>query len=140
MIPSFPASPRHLFRLIGKLDHAFASLLQGRDTETGDLLPGFDRGRKVNTTEKVRIKSLIERTRVAVTNVMANGDIEEDDGTDTAATEDEEGDLILDEIEDDVPQMTDWSMQVAKVYDITLVTLGESLQGPAIGIRTEPYG
>lgn len=119
------------------MDHAFSSLLQGQDIETGERLPGFDLGRKVSTTEKVRIKSLIERTRVSVTNALSKGDFEEDD---EPGTPDEEGDLILDEVEDDHANDENFDMQTAKVYDRTLVEIGTTMDGPAIGIRTEPYG
>jgi len=118
------------------MDHAFASLLRGQDIETGERLPGFDLGRKVSTTEKVRIKSLIERTRVSVTNAMSKGDFEEDT---EPTTPDEEGDLILDAVEEDVSESEDYTMQTAKVYDRTLVEIGSTMDGPAIGIRTEPY-
>ncbi|KAG8630401.1 hypothetical protein KVT40_002020 [Elsinoe batatas] len=138
MIPAFPAAPRQLFRLIGKLDHAFASLLQGRDVDTGEPLPGFSTGRKVSTTEKVRIKSLIERTRISVANVMAAGDIE-DEEEEVDTEEGLEGDLVLDDVDDPEPTNDeDWDMDVAKVYDKTLVEIGDSLDGPEIGIRTEP--
>ena len=137
MIAAFPAAPRQMFRLLGKMDHAFSSLLQGQDIETGERLPGFDLGRKVSTTEKVRIKSLIERTRVSVTNALSKGDFEEDD---EPGTPDEEGDLILDEVEDDHANDENFDMQTAKVYDRTLVEIGTTMDGPAIGIRTEPYG
>jgi len=137
MITSFPAAPRQMFRLLGKMDHAFASLLQGQDIETGERLPGFDFGRKVSTTEKVRIKSLIERTRVSVANAMSKGEFEEDLETRTPP---EEGDLILDEVEDDHAGDENYDMQTAKVYDRTLVEIGTIMDGPAIGIRTEPYG
>ncbi|PSK53832.1 hypothetical protein B9Z65_7638 [Elsinoe australis] len=141
MIPAFPASPKHLFRLVDKLDHAFASLLQARDIDTGEPLPGFSTGRKVSTTEKVRVKSLIGRTRMSVANVMAKGDLEEDEEEpeEEGDEEDLEGDLIMDEIDDNGGGGNeDWNMDVAKVYDKTLVEIGDTLDGPEIGIRTEP--
>lgn len=147
MIAAFPAAPRPLFRLLGKLDHAFASLLQGRDIDTGDALPGFSMNRGVSGTEKVRIKSLVERTRICVVDVMSRGDYEEDE--DTLDEEENEqsgmdGDLVLDEtvdlnVDGDADD-EDWDMQVALVYDKTLVELGETMEGPEIGIRTETTG
>lgn len=142
MIPAFPASPRHLFRLIEKFDHAFASLLQGKDVETDESLPGFSfGGRKVSTTEKVRIKSLIERTRVSVTNLLATGDFEAEGEESMMDDEDDdmEGDLIVDGggANDFVTGGgDDWDMDVAKVYDKTLQQIGDSMDGPSIGIRT----
>lgn len=134
MIAAFSASPRQLFRLLGKLDHAFASLLVGRDVETDEPLPGLQGRRGVSVTEKVRIKSLVERTRICVVETMAKGEFEEE--VQDADMDDEQdnldGELIMDE--DEVSD--DWDMMVAKVYDKTLVELGDSMDGPAIGIRT----
>ena len=138
MIPAFPASPRQMFRLLGKLDHAFASLLQGVDIDTGHALPGFRTSRGVSGTEKVRIKSLVERSRVCVVDVMAKGEFDEDDeaGQDDPVESDLEGDLILEEV-DDMAEAEDWTLAVGKVYDRTLVEIGDTMDGPAIGIRTE---
>ncbi|KAL1304331.1 hypothetical protein AAFC00_000732 [Neodothiora populina] len=145
MIPAFPASPKPLFRLLGKLDHAFASLIQQRDIDTGDPLPGFSMRRGVSGTEKVRIKSLVERTRVCVVDVMSKGEFEEDDylsAADESAQSDLDGDLVLEgpdelDLEEEL-ESEDWEMYVARVYDKTLVELGDSMGGPEIGIRTEP--
>lgn len=143
MIPAFPAAPRPLFRLLGKLDHAFASLIQQRDIDTGDPLPGFSMRRGVSDTEKVRIKSLVERTRICVVDVMSRGEFEEDDSPfqEESAQSDIEGDLILEEpadldVDDDAED-DNWDMMVARVYDRTLVELGDTMEGPEIGIRTE---
>lgn len=123
-IPSFPPAPRSMFRLLEKLDVAFASLVQGKDAETGETLPGFEGRRGVSGTEKVRIKSLIERTRVVVVEVMTRGEyeIEEESG------EGGDEDMM------DLDAETDFAMEVARVYDRTLVELGDTLGGPSIGI------
>ncbi|KAK4994502.1 hypothetical protein LTR66_005473 [Elasticomyces elasticus] len=157
MIPGFPASPRALFRLLDKIDHAFASLLQGHDVETGEVLPGFVGRRGVSGTEKVRIRGIVERTRVCVVEVMRGDEFEaEDDGS---GNEDEEDDddadgLVLENAGEDAEMgMSEldsargldngdagaggWDMQIAKVYDRTLVELGDSLDGPAIGITAD---
>lgn len=141
MIPAFPAAPRQLFRLLGKLDHAFASLLQERDIDTGEPLPGFSMRRGVSGTEKVRIKSLVERTRICVVDVMSKGEFEEDDEStfpDESAQSDLDGDLILEDsgelnLDVDEDDYENWDMRVAKVYDKTLVELGETMDGPEIG-------
>ena len=146
MIPAFSAAPRPLFRLLGRLDHAFASLLQGRDIDTDEPLPGFSMARGVSGTEKVRIKSLVERTRICVVDVMNRGEFEEDDEDESTqedtAESDMDGDLVLDDpidVDDDIED-ENWDMHVAKVYDRTLVELGETMEGPEIGIRTERQG
>lgn len=38
---AFPPVPTATFQVLKKLDHAFASLLVGRDVESGEGLPGF---------------------------------------------------------------------------------------------------
>ncbi|CAD0014921.1 unnamed protein product [Aureobasidium pullulans] len=130
-----------------QLDHAFASLLVGRDVSTDEILPGFNAGRGVSGTEKVRIKSLVERTRICVVEVVNRGEFDEDDDLDEPSPEDTDmdGDLILDE--DDGPQYInvddteddDWNMQVARVYDKTLVELGDSMDGPPIDLKNGNY-
>ncbi|KAI5202657.1 hypothetical protein E4T39_04638 [Aureobasidium subglaciale] len=145
MIPAFPLAPKSLFRLLGKLDHAFASLLVGRDVATDEPLPGFNTGRGVSGTEKVRIKSLVERTRICVVEVVNRGEFDEDDDflPDSPKDTDMEGDLILDDDGpedinvDDMEDDDDWNMQVARVYDKTLVEMGDTMDGLPIGIRTE---
>jgi hypothetical protein len=129
-IPGFPASPKTMFRLLDKLDSAFASLIQGKDVETGEPLPGINGRKGMTGTEKVRIKSLVERTRVTVVEVMNKGEYEEevDEESETEADDDDMGDY-------DYDAGTDFAMEVAKVYDKTLVELGDTLEGEAIGLR-----
>ncbi|KAI9817266.1 MAG: hypothetical protein M1827_001379 [Pycnora praestabilis] len=123
-LPAFPPAPRTMFQLLHKMDYAFASLLQGRDIESGEALPGFTNTmRTLSTTEKVRLKSLVERTRLVVVEVMRSGDVEEE------AKEDTETDIEYDDedMEDEVEHVERWDMEIARVYDKTLVELGESI-------------
>jgi hypothetical protein len=134
-LSGFAPSPRATFRLLGKLDLAFASLLQGRHIETGESLPGFETGKGVNGTEKVRMKSIVDQTRVCVVEVIGNyeGEIEEDVVEDE--TEDEvEADNDLGEGIDDED---DYEMGIAKIYDRTISELGRTIGGTPIGIITE---
>ena len=151
IVAGMPANPKHLFRLLAKLDHAFASLLQGRDVESGERLPGFENRRGVSGTEKVRIRSLIERTRRSVMESLKSREMEDPPGSDPEEGEDkmdvedgtdDNGELIL---EGDGPFASDqeeesWEMQIAKVYDRTMVELGDSLEVPNIGVLTEGRG
>jgi hypothetical protein len=143
-LPSFPPSQNSTFRLLGKLDIAFASLLQGHHVETGELLPGFETGRKVNGTEKVRLKSLVDQTRMTVMDVIGIAGVEEDESVnDETETEDdfETGDEmnIDDEVgnERDEERFGEREMGVAKIYDRTVVELGDTLGGSPIGIITD---
>ncbi|KAB5539310.1 meiotic recombination protein DMC1 [Coniochaeta sp. 2T2.1] len=145
----FPPSPNATFSLLRKLDHCFASLLLGKDIDTRESLPGFEVASQggMTATDKVRCRSIVEQTRVEIVNVMSNaqqgGDDEEDqeededddmDGdyvtpTETDRESEAEGSVapssMYGEGEDDDDDRL--AMDVAKVYENTLVQLGESI-------------
>ena len=135
-LPSFPFQPRPTFQLLHKLDLTFYSLLRGTDAETGDILPGFEGGKvKLSTTEKVRMRGLVERTRVAVVEVAAKGESVADAGS-VAQTDTEDGFTTNDDNDDEDVAMDGtqvegnhgrWEMEVARVYERTIVELGTSL-------------
>ncbi|OCK84561.1 hypothetical protein K432DRAFT_257551, partial [Lepidopterella palustris CBS 459.81] len=129
-LPGFAPSPKTTFKILDKLDLAFASLLQGHNIETGEALPGFEGGRGISTTEKVRMKSVVERTRVTVVDIMSVGDVHPDDGEEHMDTDEDDS---MDEDENDVEGNL-WEMDIAKVYEITIGELGDTLGGPPIGI------
>lgn len=141
IIPAMPPTPKQLFRLLSKLDHAFASLLQGRDVDTGDALPGFNTGRGVSGTEKVRLRSVVDRTRKCVVEAFRSADFEietvvSDD--EMQIEDDDDGGLVVEGDEDeDEEEDPAFEMQIARVYDRTVVELGDSLETPSIGIITE---
>ncbi|KZF24262.1 hypothetical protein L228DRAFT_245169 [Xylona heveae TC161] len=134
-LPSFPPAPRTTFNLLHKLDLAFASLLQGRDLSTGEVLPGFETSsRALSTTEKVRIKSLVERTRVVVVESMRRGEYEEEEEEEEDDTNDESNGNDEDDTDMDFGDEADrWEMEIARVYDRTIVELGESLGNDPAG-------
>jgi hypothetical protein len=148
VVTAMPPSPRSLFRLLGRLDHAFASLLQGRDVETGEVLPGFEGRGRISGTEKVRIRSLVERTRVGAMEAFKRGEFEYEDGDEidrrAAAGNDEDTDMDdgLLVLEGDGEEEVDesWNVQLSKVYDATIVELGDSLEEPSLGVITEGRG
>ena len=89
------------------------------------MLPGFETCKGLNTTQKVRIKSLVERTRVLVVELMASLEpMEEDESDDDGSASEEEGMQTS-----DLEPVGRWEMEVAKVYDRTLVELGDVLGG-----------
>jgi hypothetical protein len=126
-LPAFPPAPVATFKLLRKLDHAFASLLKGEDTETGEILPGFEKGKKagLSGTDMVRCKSLVEATRVLIVEVMSKEvELEREDeesGMDTDTTSIDR-DTIWD-IDEDVHDM-----DVARVYEATMTQLGGALE------------
>jgi hypothetical protein len=139
-LPGFSAAPRPTFRLLERFDIAFASLLQGRHVETGDSLPGFETGRRVTGTEKVRMKSIVERTRGVVAEVMSKGGDEDAESRVEDVTDVETGDeMDVDDTEDeeDEDDIGGIEMSVARVYDRTVVELGDTIGNTPIGIITD---
>ncbi|KAI9055524.1 hypothetical protein LZ554_000472 [Drepanopeziza brunnea f. sp. 'monogermtubi'] len=114
-ITAFPFSPKATFVLLGKLDHVFSSLLKGEDCVSGEILPGFSGGMRagLSLTHMVRCKGLVEATRVLVVDVMGRSGKIETEGED--------------EDEDDAGTGADWEMEAARVYEMTIMRLGESL-------------
>lgn len=136
-----------MFSLLRKLDFCFASLLLGQDVETKETLPGFENGVKgvMTKTHMVRCKSIVEQTRLVVVEVMNkqigpeiepdDDDDNDDDDMDTdteletdynatdSATEDRG---FVDPNWDD--EDDDLLMDVARVYERTLIQLGEVLR------------
>lgn len=147
-LPDFKPAPIPTFRILNKLDHAFCGLLQGKDSTSGDPLPGFESGPKVTTTEKVRLKSIVERTRLTVVEILSREIVEEDEGRVLVVTDDEsrteasggeetvkfQGFEDYDDSEDEDERE---EMHIAKVYERTLSELSDELGGPPIGIITE---
>ncbi|KAF2853506.1 hypothetical protein T440DRAFT_487408 [Plenodomus tracheiphilus IPT5] len=156
-LPLFGSSSRSThatFRLLSKLDFAFSSLLTGQDFANGETLPGFEHGRSVSTTDKVRLKGVVDRTRLTVVRVLGEESVAEggDDGDDSM-TSDTEGQVDMsahghqgtvtfegfennseDEYDDDWEERS-----VASVYEKTIGTLGDVLGGPPIGIITDDW-
>lgn len=139
-LPSFTFSPRPTFHLLQKLDLVFSSLLHGRNVETGDTLPGFEGGRaKLSTTEKVRLRGLVERTRVTVVEVAGNRGSVDDASRATETQTDTEDDLSTTDNENAMEGVEDadghgrWEMEIARVYERTVVDLGQSLDSANVG-------
>jgi hypothetical protein len=159
-LPLFSASARStqaIFKLLSKLDYAFSSLLTGHDTATGELLPGFDKGRTISTTEKVRLKGIVDRTRLTVVRVMSGESVADDD-EDTDTPMDTDMDTDVDratpasggrdtvtfegfEDNDDDEDDDEWEERnIGTVYEKTIGELGDVLGGPPIGIITDDWG
>ncbi|KAK4186775.1 hypothetical protein QBC35DRAFT_436420 [Podospora australis] len=153
-VRAFPASPTATFSILTKLDHCFASLLVGKDIDTNDPLPGFENGPRggMSRTDMVRCKSTVQQTRVLVVDVLSKSDREEEEQEDWAEQDGENDD----EDETDAGEQSGvdssyggtkktgggvWDddeeqfyMDVARVYEHTLVKLGETLaDGGGVG-------
>ena len=135
-LPSFPFNPQPTFRCLHKLDLAFASLLQGSHVETGERLPGFEGlfgARGIDTTKRVRMRGIVERTRLAVVEIAAKeGGMLDDEYTQQSISDEDtatEDDITSGEEDEDMPDegQRTLEMEVARVYEKTIVLLGESL-------------
>lgn len=120
----FPPSPDHIFPLLRKLDHCFASLLSGEDIVTHEPLPGFENGLRagMSTTDMIRCRSTALDARTVIMAVL--GRMERGEQADA---EDESG---VDE-DDDLDMEANY-MDAARVYEYTLVKLGETLGGSGV--------
>jgi hypothetical protein len=160
-IPLYKPAPKATLRLLEKLDFAFSALLQGRDPDTDAPLPGFENGREVSTTEKVRMKGIVERTRLVVVKKLGTGEGDEEEGEEEDAKGDGDGDVEMkDEDEEDRGMVSFEGFEdnenegvdgegdaedveereersIAKVFEKTLAELGDVLGGEPIGIITD---
>ncbi|KAJ4337323.1 hypothetical protein N0V95_008372 [Ascochyta clinopodiicola] len=159
-LPQFHSTTRSAqatFRLLSKLDFAFSSLLAGHDSSTGEALPGFEAGRSVATTDKVRLKGIVDRTRLTVVRVLSgesvvgdDEDEDEDEAMDTNADGDQKrqaaGDqetVVFEGFEDneDEDEDQEWEERnIGSIYEKTIGELGDVLGGPPIGIITDDWG
>ncbi|KAG6022520.1 hypothetical protein E4U19_004985 [Claviceps sp. Clav32 group G5] len=132
-VSSFPPSPAATFDLLRKLDHCFASLLCGMDIDSKEALPGFENGLKagMTTTDMVRCMGLVERTRVLMVDIMSNtveeGDDEEEDESEEDYNLDEEGSADADDKSAANAEKEKLHMDVARIYEFTIVGLGERM-------------
>ncbi|OAR02452.1 hypothetical protein LLEC1_00938 [Akanthomyces lecanii] len=145
-VRSFPAAPKATFHLLDKMDHCFASLLCGQDVETQEALPGFENGLRggMTTTDMVRCRSLVETTRVLMVEIMSNdtGEEDEDDDRDEDDDDDDDDELGLETTSNKAepkeraawdPDQDRIHLDAARVYEKTIVQLGNRLGDGALG-------
>jgi Subunit 11 of the general transcription factor TFIIH len=117
---------------LDKLDRCFYTLITGLAVDSSTpLSPAFE-VYKMNTTEKVRLKSVIERTRLHVITLAEGGNTEPDPPTESVPDIGERDTHVdaMDEdpMEEGEDEDEDLEIMVAKVYDRSLVEVGESLK------------
>lgn len=125
----FPPSEAVTFDILHKLDHCFASLLSGEDIETHEPLPGFENGLRsgMTRTDMVRCKSTVQNARVVIVDVMSKrrtGNVQEVPADETEESGAEGPGGFNDSGWDDKESLY---MDVARVYENTLVKLGDTL-------------
>ena len=106
----------------------FASLLLGEDIESGVPLSGFEYTKNiVSMTEKVRIKSIAEASRIVVVEMRERDvEYEEDDSLDGGDNEWEDR-MDVDESDLEGNHTGLWEMEAARVYERTIQYLGDEL-------------
>ena len=128
-ISAFAPAPAATFALLRKLDHAFVSLLKGQDSVTGESLPGFGNiSQGLSRTDMVRLKSLVEATRVLVVEAMSKAADAEDDAVEESEMETDYMDVDAD---GESTLEAGHGMDAAKVYAGTIIQLGLSLPSDA---------
>jgi hypothetical protein len=128
-MPAFPFSTS-MFRLVKRLDEGFAYLLRSSQ----DQFASSNRSiYQVSTTDKVRIKSLAEETRVVAVEVASDNAVEldesesEEDAYATTAVDAQEHEQETDHV----------SMSLSKIYRRTIEILGDSLVSVPPGFDNE---
>ena len=123
-LAAFPFSAS-VFLLMSKIDQGFATILQPSQNNKAETTISY----KANMTEKVRIKSLIEETRIAAVNaVSSSGHAANVHVVSETETEEETNDK-LDERDGNggTGQNISVSLALSRVYERTLEILGDSL-------------
>lgn len=136
-----------------------ASLVRGVDVESRENLPGFDGERGgMSRTDMVRVKGVVEGTRVVVVEISVrdndeDGDLEtvdeEEQDHDDDSDDDMDGDGYVPDktaygdmdgthkkdddetMQIDIEKEGENDMDVAKVYELTIMALGQALGAEA---------
>lgn len=105
------------------------------NVETGLTLSGFGGGRgKLSTTEKVRMRGLVERTRlVVVAAAGGEGSLAEEESQEETSDELMTDDTSASTLEQFGEGHGRWEMEIARVYENTIVELGASLDASSLG-------
>ncbi|KAK5207583.1 hypothetical protein LTR41_006627 [Exophiala xenobiotica] len=124
-MPAFPFSPS-LFYITAKIDRGFNSLLQASENGNNPATHAH----RVSMTEKVRIKSLIEATRIMAVNVASSAGhsarISDLSELDTENEDEEDTDGTIEDHRDGTSGIST-SLGLSKIYKRTLEILGDSL-------------
>ncbi|KAJ6185064.1 hypothetical protein N7519_006365 [Penicillium mononematosum] len=122
-LPAFPFDAPPTLNIFHKLDSVFAALCTSTHPLTGATLPGARSGQSLVTeTQKVRIRSLAERTRHQVFSCLAKSN---DRGNAAAVSANGYGygDDEDEESGDDVDEP--WMLEATRVYEKSLMLLAE---------------
>ncbi|RKF83342.1 putative meiotic recombination protein dmc1 [Golovinomyces cichoracearum] len=123
-LPAFPPAPEAIFLLLKKMDYAFSCLLKGKNISTDEVLPGFSGGNDIglSKTDMVRLRSLVEETRVLTVKLLGNNDFEDRNTSERCKTSSACNDQ--------------YDMDLASVYEQTIFNLGELLE-PSFSLQNQ---
>jgi Subunit 11 of the general transcription factor TFIIH len=125
-MPAFPFAERPTIRLVDKLDQAFAILLS-QDRDPGLSIATNTNHYLVSVTDRVRIRSVIESTRIIAVEASAkkpaSASAESQDVSDNF-TDTDYDDFSPDSNRHDRDSL---SMSISKIYERSLSILGDSL-------------
>ncbi|KAJ2898325.1 meiotic recombination dmc1 [Zalerion maritima] len=105
----FPPSPGPTFQHLHKLDFCFASMLAGKNLNTNVPLPAKD---FLTATDMVRLKGIVERTRLEVVPLFGYLDMDENDDDGTTAV-----DGNYDDKDDDIADANSYTTYDDDGYD-----------------------
>ncbi|CAI7657752.1 unnamed protein product [Penicillium viridicatum] len=118
-LPAFPFDAPPTLNILHKLDSVFAALCTSTHPLTGAVLPGAQPGQSLVTeTQKVRIRSLAERTRYQVFSCLAQS-TEGGNATNGYGDGDDEDEDSGDEVDEP------WMLEATRVYEKSLMLLAE---------------
>jgi hypothetical protein len=131
-ISSFPPRFESTLGLLDKLDRCFHSLITGSSANSYVPPSPALSGSRMNMTERVRLKSVIERTRLHVVG-LAEGMMEVPDlpaGEDVPGVGDQEpGNSPVDALDGNSEEGGEaLEIELSRVYERSLVEIGESLK------------
>lgn len=135
-LASFPPDLKVTLRLLDTFDRCFYTLITGTSADPSTPLPPAFSISQMNMTEKVRLKSMIERTRLHVVKLLESGGGAPDPLTENAkffGERNEQTDIDTEnETEDDgrgsYADDEELEIEVSKVYERCMVQLGEGLK------------
>lgn len=124
-LPAFPFVERPTIRLVDKLDQAFASLLSQRRQSASPIAVGAS-DYLVSVTDRVRIRSVIECTRIIAVEVSSTSGASADlQDVPESFTDSEHEDYAA--ADGNRQERCSLDMGISKMYERSLNILGDSL-------------
>ena len=124
-LPAFPFLEGPTIHLVDKMDQAFATLLtHAADLPASSAISGIKH--IVSVTDRVRIRSVIESTRIIAVETAANrsASIDIHNATEALTDTDYASSSLNDGDERDIDSL---NMSISKMYERSLSILGDSL-------------